>query len=216
MLHGNGLWELAEHPLLEGLQPLVVMASAHVFFVLPQTREPALCLASSPHLRRVSIATNVTSMSPVSGMGHTALSPCAGGSNELEGRGNRKRETSLRCGSLEAGHRLWEAWRREGTLPRKGYEVAGGILEKAVPEESPERPFWVISEGGAGKGSLCGHSDNQGNNSPDGQEKVQWKEGRYVWSPSGRVRKMPTAMCQGVMGRGATSLNIAQCPVRIQ
>lgn len=100
-------------------------------------------------------------------------------------------------------------------LPRMGHEVGGGILEKAVPEESPERPFWVSSEGGAGKGTLCGHGDNQGNNSLDGQEKVQWKEGRYVWGASGRVRKMPTAMCQGVMGRGATSLNTAQCPVRI-
>lgn len=37
VLHGDGLWELAEHPLLEGLQPLVVVATAHIFFVLPQT-----------------------------------------------------------------------------------------------------------------------------------------------------------------------------------
>lgn len=37
VLHGDGLRELAEHPLLEGFQPLVVVATAHVLLVLPQT-----------------------------------------------------------------------------------------------------------------------------------------------------------------------------------
>lgn len=36
VLHGDGLRELAEHPLLEGFQPLVVVATAHVFFILSQ------------------------------------------------------------------------------------------------------------------------------------------------------------------------------------
>lgn len=48
VLHGDGLRELAEHPLLEGLQPLVVMATAHVFFVLSRTEEHTLGLACGP------------------------------------------------------------------------------------------------------------------------------------------------------------------------
>lgn len=36
VLHSNGLWELAEHPLLEGFQSLIIMSTAHVFFVLPK------------------------------------------------------------------------------------------------------------------------------------------------------------------------------------
>ena len=48
VLHGDGLRELAEHPLLEGLQPLVVVAPAHVLFVLPQRREHMPCLACPP------------------------------------------------------------------------------------------------------------------------------------------------------------------------
>ena len=47
VLHGNGLRELAEHPLLEGLQPLVVVAPAHVLFVLPHRGEHMPCLACS-------------------------------------------------------------------------------------------------------------------------------------------------------------------------
>lgn len=34
MLHGDGVGELVEHPLLESLQPLVVMAAAHKLLVL--------------------------------------------------------------------------------------------------------------------------------------------------------------------------------------
>lgn len=34
VLHGDGVGELIEHPLLEGLQPLVVMAAAHKLLVL--------------------------------------------------------------------------------------------------------------------------------------------------------------------------------------
>lgn len=48
VLHGDSLRELAEHPLLEGLQPLVVVAPAHVLFVLPQRREHTPCFACPP------------------------------------------------------------------------------------------------------------------------------------------------------------------------
>lgn len=34
VLHGDGVGELVEHPLLESLQPLVVMAAAHKLLVL--------------------------------------------------------------------------------------------------------------------------------------------------------------------------------------
>lgn len=34
VLHGDGVRELVEHPLLERLQPLVVMAAAHKLLVL--------------------------------------------------------------------------------------------------------------------------------------------------------------------------------------
>lgn len=34
MLHGDGVRELVEHPLLESLQPLVVMAAAHKLLIL--------------------------------------------------------------------------------------------------------------------------------------------------------------------------------------
>lgn len=48
VLHGDGVRELVQHPLLEGLQPLVVMATAHVFFVLSRTEEHTLGLACGP------------------------------------------------------------------------------------------------------------------------------------------------------------------------
>lgn len=48
MLHGDSLRELAEHPLLEGLQPLVVVATAHVFFILLQRGEHTLCPVCGP------------------------------------------------------------------------------------------------------------------------------------------------------------------------
>lgn len=38
VLHGDGVGELVEHPLLERLQPLVVMAAAHKLLVLWQRR----------------------------------------------------------------------------------------------------------------------------------------------------------------------------------
>lgn len=38
VLHGDGVGELVEHPLLERLQPLVVVAAAHKLLVL-STRE---------------------------------------------------------------------------------------------------------------------------------------------------------------------------------
>lgn len=50
VLHGDGLRELAEHPLLEGLQPLVVMAAAHVLFVLSQTGEHTTGFIRIPHV----------------------------------------------------------------------------------------------------------------------------------------------------------------------
>lgn len=34
VLHGDGVRELVEHPLLESLQPLVVMAAAHKLLIL--------------------------------------------------------------------------------------------------------------------------------------------------------------------------------------
>lgn len=34
VLHGDGMRELVEHPLLESLQPLVVMAAAHKLLIL--------------------------------------------------------------------------------------------------------------------------------------------------------------------------------------
>lgn len=36
VLHCNGLGELAQHPLLEGFQPLIVVAPTHIFFVLQE------------------------------------------------------------------------------------------------------------------------------------------------------------------------------------
>lgn len=39
MLHGDGVGELVEHPLLEGLQPLVVVAAAHKLLVLQSRAE---------------------------------------------------------------------------------------------------------------------------------------------------------------------------------
>lgn len=39
VLHGNSLWEFTQHPLLEGLQPLVVVAAADKLFVLMWTNE---------------------------------------------------------------------------------------------------------------------------------------------------------------------------------
>lgn len=77
VLHGNSLWELAEHPLLEGLQPLVVMATAHVFFVLSQIGEHTLCLACSPHLHlgvKKLLIPEMSAQSLVAGMGHSTKS----------------------------------------------------------------------------------------------------------------------------------------------
>lgn len=34
VLHGNGMGELIQHPLLEGLQPFVVMPSTHKLLIL--------------------------------------------------------------------------------------------------------------------------------------------------------------------------------------
>lgn len=39
VLHGDGVGELVEHPLLEGLQPLVVVAAAHKLLVLQSGAE---------------------------------------------------------------------------------------------------------------------------------------------------------------------------------
>lgn len=39
VLHGNSLWEFTQHPLLEGLQPLVVVAATDKLFVLMWTNE---------------------------------------------------------------------------------------------------------------------------------------------------------------------------------
>lgn len=39
VLHGDGVGELVEHPLLECLQPLVVMAAAHKLLVLQRKKE---------------------------------------------------------------------------------------------------------------------------------------------------------------------------------
>lgn len=40
VLHGDGVGELIQHALLEGLQPLIVMATAHKLLIL-QTRQRA-------------------------------------------------------------------------------------------------------------------------------------------------------------------------------
>lgn len=37
VLHGDGVGELVEHPLLESLQPLIVMAAAHKLLILQRT-----------------------------------------------------------------------------------------------------------------------------------------------------------------------------------
>lgn len=37
MLHSNGMWELIQHSLLEGLQPFIVMSSANKFLILSGT-----------------------------------------------------------------------------------------------------------------------------------------------------------------------------------
>lgn len=42
VLHGDGVGELVEHPLLESLQPLVVMAAAHKLLILQRGKEKAL------------------------------------------------------------------------------------------------------------------------------------------------------------------------------
>lgn len=39
VLHGDGVGELVEHPLLERFQPLVVMAAAHKLLVLSAREE---------------------------------------------------------------------------------------------------------------------------------------------------------------------------------
>lgn len=39
VLHRNGLWEFSQHPLLEGLQPFVVMATTDKLFVLEWRKE---------------------------------------------------------------------------------------------------------------------------------------------------------------------------------
>lgn len=39
VLHGDGVGELVEHPLLEGFQPLVVMAAAHELLVLQKKKK---------------------------------------------------------------------------------------------------------------------------------------------------------------------------------
>lgn len=38
VLHGDGVGELVKHPLLEGFQPLVVMAAAHELLVLQKKK----------------------------------------------------------------------------------------------------------------------------------------------------------------------------------
>lgn len=37
VLHGDGMGKLIEHPLLESLQPLIVMAAAHKLLILQRT-----------------------------------------------------------------------------------------------------------------------------------------------------------------------------------
>lgn len=39
MLHSNGMWELIQHSLLEGLQSFVVMSSANEFLILRKKYE---------------------------------------------------------------------------------------------------------------------------------------------------------------------------------
>lgn len=39
MLHSNGMWELIQHSLLEGLQPFIVMSSANKFLILSRIRK---------------------------------------------------------------------------------------------------------------------------------------------------------------------------------
>ena len=38
VLHGHGLRELSQHPLLDGFQPLVVVATTHELFVLEKIK----------------------------------------------------------------------------------------------------------------------------------------------------------------------------------
>lgn len=49
VLHGDGMGKLIEHPLLESLQPLVVMAAAHKLLILQRRtrRQSGVSLTSS-------------------------------------------------------------------------------------------------------------------------------------------------------------------------
>lgn len=58
----------------------------------------------------------------------------------------------------------------------------GGVLEKAMPEKSPERPTWGSSEGGVGKGTLCGQVTTRAATAYTGKG--------CVWRAGG-VRKTP-------------------------
>ena len=52
VLHGDGVGELVEHPLLESLQPFVVMAAAHEFLILQRGggAQHRVRLTSSGHI----------------------------------------------------------------------------------------------------------------------------------------------------------------------
>lgn len=64
MLHRNGLWELAQHPLLEGFQSLIVVAPTHIFFVLQEGQEHISLLKSKLNSISFYLASNSTTSKP--------------------------------------------------------------------------------------------------------------------------------------------------------
>lgn len=52
VLHGDGVGKLVKHPLLESLQPLIVMAAAHKLLILQRMRrvQHGVSLTSSGHI----------------------------------------------------------------------------------------------------------------------------------------------------------------------
>lgn len=127
VLHGDGLRELAEHPLLEGLQPLVVVATAHVLLILSQRGEHTLCPACGP---ASPWASQARPRSPRQARG-TAPSPSPGEG----GQGGRK--DKLHWEVAAGGHRegVQEGWHSEKRPagPAWGEERGGAIYVGPAP-----------------------------------------------------------------------------------
>lgn len=73
VLHCDGLGELAQHPLLEGFQPLIVVAPTHILFVLQEGQAQIRVLKSKLNSIDFYLTLNVTSKPKINDSGNMLM-----------------------------------------------------------------------------------------------------------------------------------------------